>query len=825
MANRGRSARLAIFCSLAGLWLVGAPGVSAQQPAPPAAGGTISGSVLDALTAAPLAHATVTLSSADGFGLLVDARTSTFALARTTTTSADGTYRFGELALGAYRLRFQRLGYESATVDVRLGEDGTSPLSIGLAVLPVRLRPVEVRARDAGQSAGAQMGVDANARLAAVHARQNAFLSTDARELTAADVAESATLGGSDVLRSLERLPGVSQIDDWSARLWVRGNRWDHDRIYYDGLPLFDPLGVLGRTSGVSATAIGAAFLHPGVRPVSLGGEGATRIDLRSRPASGGDWRGSAEASQFGANAAIERSRADGRAGLMMSAQHSFGRWLPYDGFFSEALNGRTYEDAQAAVRGDLDLGGGARIETSGLFTRDARTLQTFLDTNPTNQEWSNAIGRLTLCMPLGSLATSHTIGISRYSSNVDRWIAEALPNGTYTNATAVPVNSNVDYLTFDGRLAPRAPGRALTTVGYDAVVQRASFSGTTESPVWGDPARPFASRRGTLTYGSAWVDDRLELSQRVTLESGLRLDVGGNHGLDAVRPAGSAQALFALSPDTRLAVGASRVHQYLQAVPLPRIGQNQTVPDSWLVAGDGVPVMSVDNAMAGVERWVGRGVLLAANAYLRRTTGETADDPAPGVLLRRPLFVEATESARGVELSARKLTGRTTGLVAYSYGHATMRARGLSFPAPADRSHALDAAMSMHLGGFNVGGAYTLTSGAPYTRTVVGAAAGQSNTTGSIPVRGEPNAHRLPSYSSLDLSIDYTRIVKSVAIVGFAGAQNVLGRKNETWYEISGYCESGQFQFVASPQCRDHDMFQAPVKLAPTIGLRVVVR
>jgi len=237
------------------------------------------------------------------------------------------------------------------------------------------------------------------------------------------------------------------------------------------------------------------------------------------------------------------------------------------------------------------------------------------------------------------------------------------------------------------------------------------------------------------------------------------------------------------------------------------------------------VPVMSVDNAMAGVERWVGRGVLLAANAYVRHTTGATADDPTPGPLLRRPLFVEATESSRGVEVSARKLIGRTTGLLAYSYGHSRMHARGLSFPAPADRTHALDAAMSVHLGGFNLGGAYTLTSGAPYTRTVLGAAAGQSRTTGLIPVRDAPNALRLPSYSSLDVSIDYTRIIKGVALIGFAGAQNVLGRKNVTWYEISGYCDTSQSQPVASPQCRDRDFVQAPVGLTPTIGARLVVR
>jgi hypothetical protein len=795
------------------------------------ASGTISGSVIDATTATPLSRATVTLTSPDGFAVLVDPRGAplSFALARTVTTSSAGTYRFIDLPIGAYRLRIQRVGYEPATVDVRLSDSGTSALSIGLVVLPVRLRAVEVRAHDSNVSTdGLRGAMGEDARLAAAHARQETFLSTDVRELTSADVAESATLGGTDVFRSLQRLPGVTSLDDWSAELWVRGNRWDHNRVYFDDLPLFDPLGVLGRTSGVSADAIGGAFLHPGVRPVSLGGEGATRIDLRSRPASGGgDWRGSAEVSQFGANGALERARADTAAGFLVTVHHSLGRWLP-DAFSTEGLAGRAYGDEQATVRGDVDLGDGKRLVTSGLFTRDERRFQNAIDANGVNQDWSNAVGRVAFDAQVGPFATSHSVGISRFGSNADRWFA-ASPTAlgaTPDSLIASPVASRVDYVTLGGRIRSRTPrGGGATTVGYDVITQRSSIDGTYESPAWTDSAQTHVSRRSSLRYGSAWIDNRTAIGTRVTLENGLRLDVGGAHGLDAIRPAGSAQASFAASPSTRVSVGASRTHQYAQGIDLPVVGQGQTLPTSWLTSGGDVPPMSVDNAMAGVEQWMGTGVLLGANAYLRHTTGAIAADPTPGPLIHRPLFVDATESAGGVELSARKLIGRTTGLLAYSYGNATMRARGLSFPAPASRTHALDGVMSMHLGAFNIGGAYTLSSGAPYTRTVAGAALNPSGGANQVAVQQAPNGQRLPAYSSLDVSLDYARTFRGVSLIGFAGAQNVLGRKNATWYEISGYCENGQSQAVVSPQCRDHDLLEAPVKFAPTIGLRLVVR
>jgi hypothetical protein len=281
------------------------------------------------------------------------------------------------------------------------------------------------------------------------------------------------------------------------------------------------------------------------------------------------------------------------------------------------------------------------------------------------------------------------------------------------------------------------------------------------------------------------------------------------------VRPAASAQAAYALSTSVRASVGASRTYQYLQAIELPAVGQGQTLPTSWAVSGNGVPAMSVDNGTAGVEAWMSPGVLMTANVYVRRTTGSIAADPTPGSVAGRPLFVDASESASGVEVGARKLVGRVTGMVAYSYGTATTNARGLSFPSASNRTHSLSAGLTSHVGPLNFGGAYALATGAPYTRIVLGQSV-------PSPASQAPNAQRLPTYASLDLSIDYTRIIRNVAVVGFAGAQNVLGRKNATWYEVTGVCDG---QSVPTPQCRDHDLFEAPVKLAPTIGVRLVVR
>ena len=87
------------------------------------------------------------------------------------------------------------------------------------------------------------------------------------------DVVEAATLGETDLLRALHRLPGVSAEDDWSAEPWTRGSRWDETRVYFDGMPVYDPFHGGGSFTSVSPDGIGTLTFHPGVRPVDVGAE------------------------------------------------------------------------------------------------------------------------------------------------------------------------------------------------------------------------------------------------------------------------------------------------------------------------------------------------------------------------------------------------------------------------------------------------------------------------------------------------------------------------------------------------------------------------
>jgi hypothetical protein len=83
-----------------------------------------------------------------------------------------------------------------------------------------------------------------------------------------------------------------------------------------------------------------------------------------------------------------------------------------------------------------------------------------------------------------------------------------------------------------------------------------------------------------------------------------------------------------------------------------------------------------------------------------------------------RPLFVTARGAARGVELSARRLAGRTTASVGYTYATSTLDALGYHYFSPQDRRHAVDLSLARRLGeSWRLAAAFSGATGAPYTR------------------------------------------------------------------------------------------------------------
>lgn len=836
--------RLLVCVALATSW-----DAAAAQGGPPrgASAAVLAGSVVDAETGEGLPGVTVTLEPVPS-GMLPSRRPgdSPFLQAtRSTTSSASGEYTFRDLAAGSYRLRFVRTGYRATSLEVALQGSAGSRISVGLEVEPVVLEPLTVTTPEPDPFGVPSAAGTRDRRVAAEQLRQERYLASDVRGLTHADVMESVTLGETDLFRSLQRLPGVSGSSIWSSELWTRGAPWDQTRAYFDGLPLFSPTHGMGMFSGVNADALGAAFLHPGVQPVTLGGGAAGTLDLRSRRGAGdadGSVRGAGELSLISGRVALDQQRSDGRAAWMFAGRRTYLDLIT--GAIQGIAGGEDihvpYDFYDTVVRTDLDLSGGRFLELSTLLTLDQVTGDIPDVLHRSRLHWGGGAARATLATPLFGLESRHTLGVSGFGSRSSTVEPDTTLERLYGAPSVTPTSNDLYYLSLAGEVSPAATGGAVPgwRAGYELVSERVTYWGPQPLPY--ETPRPRSTRwEAELARASLWGSRRWSPDQRLTVDAGVRVDAGpAVRGSGALRPAPRLSARFQLSPEVSLSAAAGRIYQYEHA--LARGGASPIAGFSseylWTLANDSTPAMRSDHGTLGAEWWLSDRWLASANAYLRDTRGVMVPNPTPGVLLRDlPIFVPADSRSRGMELSLRRLAGRWTASAAYTLAETEVEAEGHRYPAPGDRRHEMDATAMVRLGGaWRVGAAYSGASGSPFTRVVQGSATCERWNPATqkleplpecewspAPRAEEPGAQRNDAQHRLDLLVAWGRSFRRWEMSAYLQVHSAL---NQGWERAGGYthsypiCNSGR----NGEECTVYDEFVTGAPVLPVLGVRV---
>jgi hypothetical protein len=807
----------------------------------------LGGRVVDAATSTGLAGVTVVVepevlgafpgaSAGSGFA----------AAARTTRTDSAGRYLFTGLAPGPYRLYATRYGYRPFSVTVELGRSSAG-LSVALDADPITLEPVRSR----GQARGPYVATDPfgpareleRARLVVADLRRSRFLSTDVRELTHADVVESVTLGEPDLFRALQRLPGVTTRSDYTAALWTRGAPWSQTRVYYDGIPLFNPLHALGMISGIGSSSIGSVWFHPGVRSAGIAEGAAGVVDLRSRPAGGlGEMNVLADASLATAGVAIDQRVLGGSAGWMLSGRTSYLDWLADLARRAAGQEDATfpYHFSEVAGRVDAHLSPRQTLEASWLWEGDRLQSGPTAAGDPLEATWGNALARITWSTVFGDQRVQHTVGWSRHDGLV-RIDPDYAPLESVDAARRS--ETGIDYLSLRGAIWPDdgAVSGPRWSGGYELGRYMVRYEGPIPLPVPRAVALATPNFEGNLgpvdsvdvgqwtEWDAAlpvlglWFERRLELGP-VAARLGVRAETGPEiRDTDPVRLAPRFTIRLAPIPELSLSAGLARIYQYVQTVAPGGVHLASLVStDAWILAGPGVPAIRSDVATAGLEARVAPGRVMALNTFARTADGMVVPNPEPGpVLDRSPSMLLGRNTAVGIEASVRQLSGPLTGSIAYSLTRSRMQVADYAFPSAADRTHVLSATgMVRPLPGLRMGAAFTAATGVPFTRAISDSTECLGEPTcvpAELPWAGDPNAIRGPTYASLDLLVDWTTEVAGLDVGIYGQLRNVLGRENATVYAGGSGC-----LVVGCSVDELRNAYEEGVPRLPVLGIRV---
>jgi len=722
--------------------VLAAGGRLAAQGAPAA----LRGTVIDAVSDRPIAHATVSLlpPAADDEALARCSTSGRGAGARgagaTTWTDPSGRYVLPGVADGVYLLCVRAIGYSARALRVALDGAAGSQVHVGLPAVPRVLAPVRVRRVLSQTFAGAvRDGATEPARATLEHLRQQRDLTSDARALTLDDARAAAGLGELDVLRALQQLPGVAGRDDYTVAPWTRGAPSDQTAVLLDGVPLLAPYHGAGAVAAISVDAIGDATFLPGVASAALPAGAAGTLSLDSRRPTRPGLSVAGGASGVAASARVEGASGGGRVAGTVVARRSHldltNRWAARLG---DGSRGLPYAFGDVAMRGDA-AAGPWRIASSVLVTGDRLWAPVAGIVEGGTGRWGGTLAHLSVARELGTGTLAATVGTSSATVAL-RAVADArlepagVPDDTALYAVRErvfrpqPIDSRaaVHLATVRWDAAPDADGAARMAAGVEVAAWRSHFA--TGGP-WPHTSRFIDSiaTRSAATVATLWGERVWRPVPALTARTGARLELGtAARNAPAARLAPRVAVRYAPTPPFALSLAYGVTHQAAQTLAPPGAGRDAvaTTDALWVVAGRSVPLLSTRTATLGAERWLGPSLLASTTLYRRDAVGVLLPDPRPGYLVDRPLAVEGRNRAIGLDGALRGFGTRWSATASYAIGRSRLDAYGLTFAAPSDRPWALRAGGTVYVLGregaprtVRVGLTGERAAGAPFTR------------------------------------------------------------------------------------------------------------
>jgi ferric enterobactin receptor len=265
----------------------------------------------------------------------------------------------------------------------------------------------------------------------------------------------------------------------------------------------------------------------------------------------------------------------------------------------------------------------------------------------------------------------------------------------------------------------------------------------------------------------SAYLQDRITISNKLTLKPGLRLSRYSNTWGWHAEPRFSANYKFSDTFSIRIATG--RYYQFInQVLTQQETGYNKNF---WIMADNKIhPAITSNHFIAGFTAERGR-FLLDAEVYYKSYSGlqeyvyvsqflKNSDFPKyfPGnennvPTLAKPapsFYVTGTGRSYGIDLLLRYKGNKFNSWLSYSLGRSIQNYSYINFgndiPAPSDQPHQLSWTNILSAGKWNFGTITLFSTGRPYI----------DFTTSSINLPIVRNYKRLPDYFRSDFSVNY---------------------------------------------------------------------
>ncbi len=772
-----------------------APGIHAQPVrsagvTDTATRASILGDVIDATTGRPVALAQVRIRGT----------------AMGSITDLGGRFAIRLVPTGSYTLDIRRIGFEPLVRNVVLAA-GATATSLSITLVPSAFR------------------------LSEVTVAPGAFAFLDGAPVSRTTLSRTAIQDapfGEDLFRAMNRLPGLSS-GDYGAHFSIRGGRQDETLFLLDGLELYEPFHLKdfneGALSIIDVDAVDGVELLTGGFSAHYGDKRSGVMNISTRTPTKDGTRASVGASLTSAHALFEGTFAGSNGSWLVSGRRGFIDAL------LRILNKKetkapSYQDAFGTLR--YRVRPNHALALNALYASDRyrftiRGTTGFADSIPTEERANNGYGNSYVWMTLRSLFGQHLTVRSLASTGV----VNASRAGDEHHVVAP-----LEYYGVDGRrdftvrglkqdFSYQRAARAIVDWGYDARWMHANYNWVnrvTQNPdnpqVDTTGFYPRITRRAKQTGGStlgAYISNRLQLAEPLTLELGVRYDAATySHDRDW---SPRVHALYKVAERTSLRAGWGAYRQRQGIADENAFDKlNRYFPSElsrqWTLGlqhqyahGGSLRVEAYDKTGSRL-RPILRNWKAGLNVF-----PESAED-------RILVYPDATTS-RGLELYHERSIGPRVNLrVGYAFSRVEERVSKidnvndrlkLSFnpthAAPQDQRHALNVDASYRFRThWTINGAVTTHSGWPFTNEI-GVPVTRRNGTKDLAVLPDTlYESRLPFYQRMDMRLTRRRQTANGEFRFFVEVINLTNHENVLGYDVFRIRDAaGTLQLVRS--------------------------
>lgn len=148
-------------------------------------------------------------------------------------------------------------------------------------------------------------------------------------ELPAAEIRSiPAFLGEPDVLKALQKLPGVTSASDGSAGIHVRGGNIDQNLITLDGSTLFNPVHLKGFASAINPDMVDNVLFYKGGFPARIGSRLSGVVDVGIKEGDFNRYHGRVSLGMLTSRVQLEGPIWKNRTSFNVGARMSFFDWI-----------------------------------------------------------------------------------------------------------------------------------------------------------------------------------------------------------------------------------------------------------------------------------------------------------------------------------------------------------------------------------------------------------------------------------------------------------------------------------------------------------------